>query len=68
MIKEPLTNLQKEILKLYSTDMAEKDLKELKALLAKYYAQKSIKEADKIWIEKNLSNQDMDTWLNEGYT
>ncbi len=48
--------------------MAEKDLKELKALLAKYYAQKSIKEADKIWIEKNLSNQDMDTWLNEGYT
>jgi len=66
MIKEPLTNLQKEILKLYSTDMAEKDLNELKTLLAKYYAQKSIKEADKIWSEKDLSNQDMDTWLNEG--
>ncbi len=66
MIKEPLTNLQKEILKLYSTGMAEKDLNELKALLAKYYAQKSIKEADKIWIEKNLSNKDMDMWLNEG--
>jgi hypothetical protein len=54
-----------EILKLYSTNMAEQDLNELKILLAKYYAQKSIKGADKIWLEKNLSNKDMDMWLNE---
>ncbi len=65
MIKEPLTNLQKEILKLYSTDMAENDLNDLKTLLAKYYAKKAVKEADKIWNEKNLTNRDMDLWLNE---
>ncbi|HHT9137291.1 MAG TPA: hypothetical protein ACFYEK_08630 [Candidatus Wunengus sp. YC60] len=65
MIKEPLTNLQKEILKLYSTEMAEDDLNDLKTLLAKYYAKKAIKEADKIWDEKKISNSDMDIWLNE---
>ncbi|HHT9114031.1 MAG: hypothetical protein HZA47_04600 [Planctomycetes bacterium] len=65
MIKEPLTNLQKEILKLYSTDMAENDLNDLKTLLAKYYAKKAVKEADKIWNEKKLTNRDMDLWLNE---
>ena len=65
MLKEPLTNLQMEILKLYSTDMAEQDLNELKTILAKHYAQKAVKGADKIWNEKNLSNQDMDKWLND---
>ncbi len=65
MIKEPLTNLQKEILKLYSTDMAEDDLNDLKTLLAKYYAKKAVKEADKIWNGKKLSNRNMDLWLNE---
>jgi hypothetical protein len=65
MIKEPLTNLQKEILKLYSTDMAEDDLNDLKTLLAKYYSKIAVKEADEIWNEKKLSNRDMDLWLNE---
>ncbi len=65
MINAPLTNLQKEILKIYSTDIEEQDLKDLKTILAEYFAKKSIKEADKIWTEKGLSNQDMDRWLNE---
>lgn len=65
MINAPLTNLQKEILKIYSTDIEEQDLKDLKTILAEYFAKKSIKEADKIWTEKELSNQDMDRWLNE---
>lgn len=63
MKQAPLTNLQKEILKIYSTDIDEQDLKGIKTILAKYFANKSIKEADKIWTENELSNQDMDRWL-----
>lgn len=65
MISQPLSNLQSEILKLYSTNMEEDDLNELKNLLAKHYAQKSIREADKVWSEKRLSDKVMDKWLNE---
>ncbi len=58
-----LSNLQKEILKIYSTDIDELDLKGVQTILAEYFANKSIKEADKIWTENELSNQDMDRWL-----
>ena len=65
MNAESLTNLQLELLKLYSTNLDQKDLVEIKRLLANYFAQRAIKEADKIWEEKGLSNEDMDKWLNE---
>ncbi len=45
---EPLTNLQLEILKLYSTKLDESELNELKLLLARQYAQKAIEEVDEI--------------------
>jgi hypothetical protein len=65
MNAQPLTNLQLELLKLYSTNLAQKDLVEIKRMLANYFAQRAIREADKIWEEKGLSNEDMDKWLNE---
>ena len=65
MNAQPLTNLQLELLKLYSTNLDKKDLVEIKRILAKYFAQRAIKEADKIWEEKGLSNDDMEKWLNE---
>ena len=61
----PLSNLQLEILKLYSTDLNTTDLKELKNQLAEFYAKKSIKNANKVWKEKKLTNEDMDKWLND---
>ncbi len=61
----PLTNVQLELLKLYSTNLSENDLKELKDQLAQFYAKKSIDLANKAWNEKGLTNEDMDKWLNE---
>ena len=60
-----LSNLQYEILKLYSTDLKDAELKELKTVLAAYFAKKAIKEADKIWQERTYTEKDMDAWLNE---
>ena len=59
-----LSNLQREILKIYSTDMSEEELNELKNLLAQNYAKKAIHEADMLWNEKSLSDVDMEKWLN----
>lgn len=61
----PLTNLQIEILKLYSTKMSEAELNELKLVLAKHYAERAIEQADEIWDKNNLSDQHMEDWLNE---
>jgi len=39
----PLTNLQMELLELYNTQLTEQGLKELKLLLAHFYANKAIR-------------------------
>lgn len=61
----PLTNVQLELLKLYATDLSEKDINELRDTLADFYAKKSIQLANQVWEEKGLSNEEMDAWLNE---
>lgn len=65
MNAQPLSNLQLELLKLYSTNLSQDELLDLKRVLAKYFAQRAIHGADKIWEEKGLSNEDMNKWLNE---
>jgi hypothetical protein len=61
----PLSNVQIELLKLYSTNLSEEDLNELKLLLTRFFAEKSIQLANKVWDEKGLTDEDMDQWLNE---
>ena len=66
MINTPqLTNLQIEILELYSTELLEKELNELKIHMANFFANKAIQESDTIWEQKQLSQKDMEKWLNE---
>ncbi len=62
---QPLSNLQQELLKVYSSDVSEEDLLHIKRYLAKYFAFKAIGEADQIWDEKGYTNDTMDQWLNE---
>ncbi len=61
----PLSNLQQELIKLYSADIEEADLLHIKRYLASYFANKAIDEADKIWKEKGYTNGTMNEWLNE---
>ncbi len=60
----PLSNMQIELLKLFSRDIEEEDLKELKRLMVKYLSKNLFDKADKQWEEKSLSNDDMDKLLN----
>lgn len=61
----PLSNIQQELLKLYSSDVSEADLLHIKQYLARYFAFKAIGDADKVWDEKGYTNDTMDQWLNE---
>jgi hypothetical protein len=65
MQTQTLTELQLEIIKLYSTEMEPQELLKLKQVLAKFFAQKATNEANQIWDDQNLSDQMMDSWLNE---
>ncbi|MFW5647496.1 MAG: hypothetical protein ACOCG5_00275 [Candidatus Alkaliphilus sp. MAG34] len=64
-ITGPLTGLQIEILKLYSTKMSEAELYELKLLLTNHYAKKAADVADALWDKCGFSDEHMRNWLNE---
>jgi hypothetical protein len=65
VINYPLSNVQIELMKLFSTNLSDKELIELKDLLSRFYADKAISQADEIWDKKGLSNEDMEKWLNK---
>ncbi len=60
----PLSNVQLELLKIYSTDIKDNDLQDLKNILAQFFAQKSIVLANQIWDEKGYTDADMKNLLN----
>ena len=62
--KQPLTNLQLELLELYAHHVSDDELMEIKLLLSNYYAQKAMQEADKVWNEKGYDQNTMNEWLN----
>ena len=62
---QSLSNLQQELLKLYSSNIEDADLLHIKRYLARYFADKAINEADNIWDEEKYTNETMNQWLNE---
>lgn len=60
----PFSNVQLELLKLFSTDLPDNELLELKKVIADFYAEKSIQLANQVWDKKDLTTKDMDEWLN----
>lgn len=60
-----LSPLQLELLKIYSFQHTEEDLIAIKKLLANYFSNKLIDEVDKTVEEKNITEKDLNNWLNE---
>lgn len=63
VIDKPLTNLQLELLQLYSFELPEQDLLEIKRLIAQYFADKAADEMDTLWVENKWTDETMDNWL-----
>ena len=58
-----LTNLQLELLKIFSRTISNEDLLEIKKTLSQYFAKKAISEADKVWDEKGWSKKEAEKVL-----
>lgn len=64
-VRQPLTNLQLELLDTFSRQPSVEDLINIKALLANYFAQKVMDVADQLWDERGYTQDTMIEWLNE---
>ena len=53
----PLSNIQVELLKLFSVDIPDKHLLELKSMIARFLLDKARDKADIIWNEKGYSDE-----------
>jgi len=65
MNMETMSNLQLELLRLYGNGVSEENLREIKTILAKYFADKATDAMDVVWDEKDLTEQTMIDWTNE---
>lgn len=64
-IATPLTNLQLELLKVFSCQLPEEEILEIKQLLSNFFAERLKKRVSKTWKEKGYAQEDMENWLND---
>jgi hypothetical protein len=60
-----LTNLQLELLKIFSFEVSEEQLKEIKQLLVDYFAQKVTSDMDQLFEEQNWGQEKIEEWSKE---
>jgi hypothetical protein len=64
-VKQPMTTLQLELLKIFARDINEFDLIEIKKFLIQYFASKAMDLADNVWEQKKWTEKDEIQFLNE---
>jgi len=60
----PLTNVQQEILKVFSISLNENELQDFKKNITQFLLQKIRNEADVMWNQKGYNNETIKNWLN----
>ena len=65
MRSQKLNALQLELLNIYSFQPKDEDLLAIKQLLANYFSDKLQKNIKKAIKEKNITQEDLDQWINE---
>jgi hypothetical protein len=63
-VELPLNKSQLEILKLFSREIDEKDLLEIKRFIVRYLGEKVTKMADQVWDEKNWTQENLVELIN----
>jgi len=58
-----LTNAQVELLKAFAHDLNDDDIVELRKTLAKFFADKTSNEADRVWEQKAWNDDTVDQML-----
>ena len=60
-----LSELQLELLKIYSFNPSKEDLVQIKKMLATFFASKLSNNVQKAIEDKNITNEDLENWLDE---
>jgi hypothetical protein len=60
-----LSPLQLELLKVYSFNPTDAELRELKNLLAQFFANRFTEKIAQAAAERNITDADLDSWLEE---
>lgn len=58
METQSFSNLQLELLKVYSREVEEEDILAIRKILADYFAKKAIENADKVWDQNGWKTED----------
>jgi hypothetical protein len=64
-IHPPLSNIQAELLKLFSADISDKHLAELKKMIALFLLDKARDKADSVWDEKGYTDEKLQQILDK---
>jgi hypothetical protein len=62
-LHQPLTNTQLELLKAFAHDLNDAELDELRQTLARFFAQRAVREANRVWDEQGWTDADVDRLL-----
>jgi hypothetical protein len=65
VVHPPLSNIQVELLKLFSVDISDKELLELRTIMVNFFLERARDKADIIWKAKNYSNEQLMQHLNK---
>lgn len=57
-----LSNLQLELLKVFSFDLEEQQLLEIKELLSNYFADKATQEMDALFVQNGWGEEKVEEW------
>jgi len=60
-----LSNIQLELLKIYSSNISDDQLLEIKSLLANYFAKKVTNGIDQLFEEKGWGHEKIEEWSKE---
>ena len=60
-----LSNLQLELLKVFSFELSEEQIKEIKSLLSAYFADKVTSEMDDLFQANNWGEEKIEEWSKE---
>jgi hypothetical protein len=62
---QDLTNIQLELLKLFSTNISDEETADIKRLIVQYYKAKLDREMDILWEERGYTDDTATQWLEE---
>ena len=63
VLKQPLSNVQLELLKTFSHQLSEGEILELRKILARFFAQRAIQLSNEVWDKNEWTDEDVDRML-----